>query len=194
MMDLKLKSRNGKLSERQRLHIEEKLGKLERHTDHSISVTVEISAETRRNNKHELQRVQVTLVGEHGIILRADRTAEDLYAAVDQAQDVLQRQMKRYKEKHWRRGKLRRQGGEFIPSEPTPVQTNGSPVMVLDDDEEPRIVRVKQFTLKPMFTDEAVEQMELLDHSFFVFRDADTSQVSVVYRRNDGHYGLIVPE
>lgn len=191
-MDLIIKSRNGKLSERQQKHIEEKLGKLERHIDHHLSATVEISAEKRRNHKNELQRVQVTLVGEHGIILRADRTAEDLFAAIDLVQDVLQRQLQRYKDKHWRRGKLRRQGGELVSSG-VPAAEATSLTATGEEEEERRIVRVKQFTLKPMFTDEAIEQMELLEHSFFVFRDADTSQISVVYRRHDGNYGLIVP-
>jgi ribosomal subunit interface protein len=189
-MELIVKSRNGKVSERQRSHIEEKLGKLERYMEGARSVTVEISGEKQRNNKPEIRRLQVTLVGEHGVILRAEQADEDLYRAVDEVQNVLQRQIKRYKEKHWRRGKMRRKGNEFIPSEPTVAET----ATVEEEEEIPRIVRVKEFALKPMFTDEAVEQMELLDHSFFVFRDADTSRISVIYRRKDGNYGLIVPE
>ncbi len=193
-MELVVKSRNGKVSDRQRALIEEKIGRLERYLDAATSATVEIASEKQRNGKAELHRLQVTLVGEHGIIVRADQTADDLYKAVDLVQGVLQRQIKRYKEKHWRRGRLRRQGGEFVPSEPA-VETPG---VVAGADAEgaestPTIVRVKEFDLKPMFSDEAVEQMELLDHSFFVFRDADTSLVSVVYRRKDGNYGLIVP-
>lgn len=202
-MDLIVKSRNGKLTNRQRDHIEEKFGKLERHLEGARSVTVEISTERRRNHRSEVQRLQVTLVGEHGIIVRADQAGDDLFRTVDTIQDVLQRQIKRYKEKHWRRGKMRRKGGEFIPSEPAVAMEQAVPVLASDDptdstvspldDEEPRIVRVKEFPLKPMYTDEAVEQMELLDHSFFVFRDADTSRVNIVYRRKDGHYGLLVP-
>lgn len=198
MMEVIIKNRNGKkISERQREQIHEKLEKLERHLDHeSSSVTVEISSEKRRNQKHEIQRLQVTLVGEHGVILRADQSSEDLFKALDQAQDVLQRQIKRYKDKHWRRGKIRRKGGEFVESEIFPTIPNVEIVPVAEEEREevPLIVRVKEFDLKPMYTDEAVEQMELLDHSFFIFRDADTSFISVVYRRNDGNYGLIVPE
>ncbi|NJN66008.1 MAG: ribosome-associated translation inhibitor RaiA [Chloroflexaceae bacterium] len=194
-MDLIVKSRNGRISERQRSHIEEKLGKLERHLEYARSATVEVSSESRRNQ--EVKRLQVTLVGEHGVILRAEQSHEDLYTAVDEVQDILQRQIKRYKEKHWRRGKLRRKGGEFVSPEPG---VTVEPIIVADGETEetedaPRhIVRVKEFALKPMFSDEAVEQMELLNHSFFIFRDADTSQISVVYRRRDGHYGLIIPE
>jgi ribosomal subunit interface protein len=197
-MDLIVKSRNGRISERQREHIEEKLGKLERHLEYARSATVEVSSESRRNQ--EVKRLQVTLVGEHGVILRAEQSSDDLYAAVDEVQNILQRQIKRYKEKHWRRGKLRRKGGEFISPEPVTEEAPSVAVDTMAEEEEEtedtprRIVRVKEFPLKPMFSDDAVEQMELLNHSFFIFRDADTAQVSVVYRRRDGHYGLIVPE
>lgn len=192
-MELILKSRNGKVSDRQRSHIEEKLGRLDRYFEGAAqSITVEISSEKRRN-QNEIKRMQVTLVGDHGVILRADQSFDDLYKAVDQVHDVLQRQIMRYKGKHWRRGRLRRKSGEFIASE-----VEQAPALVADDEqedeEERHVVRVKEFALKPMFTDEAIEQMELLDHSFFVFRDADTSQINVVYRRKDGNYGLIAPE
>jgi len=193
-MELIIKHRDGKVTEQQRSHIHEKLNKLDRYLDHvSSTITVEISSDKRRNQKIEVHRLQVTLKGEHGIILRAEESGEDLYKVLDRVQEALQRQVKRYKEKHWRRGRLRRKAGEFVYSDPSSA-AHLSANDVEQSEEEPRIVRVKEFDLKPMFTDEAVEQMELIDHSFFVFRDADTSRISVVYRRKDGHYGLIVPE
>lgn len=185
-MELIVKSRNGKVSDRQQAYIKEKLGKLERYLDKISKVTVEVTEEQRRtdNNTH---RAQVTLVGEHGILLRAEQRASDLKAAIDIVHDSLQRQIERYKDKHWRRGKLRRQGGEIVES--TPEVAVGAP----SDEQAPRIVRTKEFQVKPMFSDEAVEQMELLGHDFFVFRDAGSSQINVLYRREDGNYGLIVP-
>jgi len=200
-MDLIIKNRNNtKVSERQREHILNKLSKLERYLDQLNSATVEVLTENRRN-AGEVHRVQVTLVGEHGIILRAEESAPDIYKAVDVVQENLQRQIKRYKEKHWRRGRMRRQGGKFVETEPTMVDPAlvDMPVATYEDalngeNDVPQIVRTKEFTLRPMFSDEAVEQMELLGHGFFVFRDADTAHISVVYRRNDGNYGLIVPE
>jgi ribosomal subunit interface protein len=192
-MDLIFKNRNGThVSERQRAHIEQKLSKLERYLDQINSATVEIATE-QRQDEGEVQRLQVTLSGEHGIILRADQRAADLYAATDLVQNVLQRQIKRYKEKHWRRGRLRRRGDEFVASELPAVDTAEEDA---DDEPQPdrRVVRVKNFELLPMYSDEAIEQMELLEHSFFVYRDAETSQISIVYRRNDGNYGLIMPE
>lgn len=184
-MELIVKSRTGKVSDRHQTYIKEKLGKLERYLDTISKVTVEVAEEQRRtdNNTH---RAQVTLVGDHGILLRAEQRAADLTTAIDVVHDNLQRQIQRYKDKHWRRGKLRRQGGEIVEVLP---EADGA----TDEARNPRIVRTKEFQVKPMFSDEAVEQMELLGHDFFVFRDASTSEINVLYRREDGNYGLIVP-
>jgi ribosomal subunit interface protein len=189
IMELIVKSRNGKVSERQRAHIEEKMNKLGRYLDQISKMTVEVAEEQRRN-EGVVHRVQATLVGEHGILLRADQRAAELYAAVDEVHDTLQRQIRRYKDKHWRRGKLRRQGGEIVEAEPQAA----SGAVIEAQEQGPQIVRTKEFQVKPMFSDEAVEQMELLGHTFFVFRDADSNQINVLYRREDGNYGLIVPD
>jgi putative sigma-54 modulation protein len=188
-MELIVKSRNGKVSERQRAYIEEKLSKLGRYLDQISKLTVEVAEEQRRN-EGIVHRAQVTLVGEHGILLRAEQRAGDLYSAVDEVHDTLQRQIRRYKDKHWRRGKLRRQGGEIV--ETTQESAEGTAAEI--GEQRLRIVRTKEFQVKPMFSDEAVEQMELLGHNFFVFRDAETDRINVLYRREDGNYGLIVPD
>lgn len=186
-MDLIVKSRNGKVSERNRTYIEEKLGKLQRYMDGIEKITVELDEEQRRNDG-AIQRAQATLIAEHGVLLRSDQRGVDVFSVIDEVSTTLQRQIKRYKEKHWRRGKLRRQGGEYVE---VPA-TNGTPAS--DETVQPRIVRTKEFQIKPMYSDEAVEQMELLGHTFFVFRDAETSIVNVLYKRGDGNYGLIVAE
>ncbi|MEN9937012.1 MAG: hypothetical protein RLZZ387_3591 [Chloroflexota bacterium] len=191
-MELIVKSRNGKVTDRQRSHIEEKLSKLERHLDRISKVTVEISEEQRRSE--DMVRVQATIVGDHGVLLRADQRAPELYVAIDEVLATLQRQIGRYKDKHWRRGKLRRQGGQFIEPAIVFEENSAAPPPSVMEEPVPRIVRTKEFQIKPMFSDEAVEQMELLGHSFFVFRDAETSQVNVLYRREDGNYGLIVAD
>jgi ribosomal subunit interface protein len=193
-MDLILKNRNGtRLSERQRSHIEQKLGKLSRFME-PLSIEVELSSE-QRQNQGEVYRMQATLIGEKGVIVRADQSAGDVYSVTDLVQEVLQRQIKRYKEKHWRRGRLRRKGDEFIVADPAlmGVSSAAEAAVSAEEPEDRHMVRVKEFPVKPMFSDEAVEQMELLDHNFFVFRDADTSRISVVYRRRDGNYGMIIP-
>lgn len=191
-MDLQIKSRSGKVSDRQRTYITDKLTKIERHLGLISKATVELSEENQRS-QGEVWRVQVTLVGDHGVMLRTEQTNGDLFTAVDSAQESLLRQVQRYKDKHWRRGRLRRQGGQYVTVDSI---MNGAAVDATDlvDEDAPRIVRTKEFNVKPMFSDEAVEQMELLGHDFFVFRDAETSTINVLYRRKDGNYGLIVPD
>jgi putative sigma-54 modulation protein len=186
-MEFIVKSRNGKVTQREQEYIKEKIGKLERYLDLISKVTVEVG-EAQRRSQGTMHRAQVTLVGDHGILLRAEEYAPDFNSAIDTVHDNLQRQIQRYKDKHWRRGKLRRQAGEIIE---VGIETNGETAS--DGEVRPRIVRTKEFQVKPMFSDEAVEQMELLGHDFFVFRDAENSQINVLYRREDGNYGLIVP-
>lgn len=187
-MELIFKTRTGRVSDHQRAYIEEKIGKLARYLDQISKATVEVAEEQHRN-EGTVHRAQVTLVGDHGILLRAEHRANDLHAAIDTVHDRLQIQIKRYKEKHWRRGKLRRRSGEIVDVLPASDGREDTPT-----EHQPRIVRTKEFQVKPMFSDEAVEQMELLGHTFFVFRDAETAQINVLYRREDGNYGLIMPE
>lgn len=193
-MELVVKSRNGKITERQREYIEEKLSKLERYLDQIDKVTIEV-AEEQRKTEGTIHRVQVTVMGNRGVLVRAEERAAELNAAVDGVQHTLQRQIQRYKEKYWRRGKLRRQSGVVVEGY---VERNSNGVdepgaAEPEEREAPRLVRAKEVYTKPMFSDEAVEQMELLGHDFFMFRDADSDVVSVVYRRRDGNYGLLVP-
>lgn len=189
-MDLQIKSRNGKLNDEQRAYIQEKLHKLERYLDRIGDVTLDL-AKSQQRGMGEVHIVQVTLQTAQGTILRAEERDPDLLKAIDELHDSLQRQITRYKDRHYRRGKIRRQGGEMISvgDISTPADTSGDSA-----NGAPQIVKTKSFDYKPMYSDEAIEQMELLGHSFFVFTDADTNQVNVVYRRRDGNYGLIVPE
>lgn len=194
-MELTVKSRSGKVTERQRQHIDEKLRKLERYMDGITSATVEVQTAQQRG-AGEIHRVQVTLTGMRGVYLRAEEEAADLYAAVDAVEEVLQRQITRYKEKYWRRGRNGR--SERIP-EPISAATEAvaEPAAAAPAEEahpERVVIRTKQFSLRPMLVDDAIEQMELLGHSFFVFQDAESQSTSVLYRRRDGNYGLIVPE
>jgi len=183
-MKVVIKSRNGRVSENQRTFIEQKLHKLERYLDGIGDVTVDLNKAQLRG-VGEVHIAQVTLHTPQGTILRAEERDADLFKAVDALHDALQRQVTRYKDRHYRRGKIRRQGGEVIDVDPTAGESEAT--------EAPHIVRTKAFAYKPMYSDEAIEQMELLGHAFFVFTDAETDQVNVVYRRQDGNYGLIVP-
>jgi ribosomal subunit interface protein len=189
IMNIHLRSRNGKVSDRQRAAIEEKLAKLERYTGELGDVTVEL-ARSQQRGTGEVHIVQATLHMPQGTIVRAEERQPDLLAAIDSIHDTLQRQLTRYKDKHYRRGKLRRAESDGVALEEL-AEPTFAPEVAQDS---AQIVRTKRFTYKPMSSEEAIEQMELLGHSFFVFTDADTEQISVVYRRRDGNYGLIVPE
>jgi putative sigma-54 modulation protein len=109
-----------------------------------------------------------------------------MFAAIDAVVDKLYRQINRYRGK--RRRKVRGGTGELTMEEPLPIET------VEGVDEDRQIVRYKKFPLHPMTADEAIEQMELLGHDFFVFFDIDTDAVNVLYRRHDGDYGVLQPE
>lgn len=186
-MEITLKSRNGKLTEEQRLHLEHKLRKLARYLEENVTVHVDLSRAQERGSG-EVHTVQATLTSERGMMIRAEERNHDLFAAVDILHDSLQRQITRYKDRHYRRGRNRHAevGMEFI--------ADGQDGTSSGDGGMPGLVKTKQFVYKPMDADEAIEQMELLGHDFFVFVDAGTNLVNVVYRRRDGNYGLIEQE
>jgi ribosomal subunit interface protein len=192
-MEIQIKNRNGKVTDRQRAYIEEKLHKLERYLDNIGDVCIDL-AKVQQRGVGEVHIAQVTLQTPQGTILRAEERDPELFAAIDSLHDSLQRQMTRYRDRHFRRGKIRRQGGEVLSVSGIGSNGTSTDVDAQDGTDAPQLVRTKTFRSKPMYSDEAIEQMELLGHTFFVFTDADTDMVNVVYRRRDGNYGLIVPE
>ncbi len=182
-MDLIIRAHGNKLSERQRNLIAEKLARLDRYVDGETRATVEL---TEQPNHHDApHRVQVTLQGQRGMLVRAERRGSEMQSTLDEVADTLQRQIKRYKEKHWHGTHLRR---------PAPAPLDAPQISEIDATQGPQIVRSKAFNLKPMSDAEALEQMELLEHDFFIYRDADTLNVQVLYRRRNGNYGLIVAD
>ena len=188
-MEMMFKSRNGKLTEEERSYLEQKLQKLQRYTDGVELVEVEIS----RNQLHSAGTthvIQATLHAEHGVMVRAEQRDKDFRASVDKLHDHLQRQMTRYKNRRFRRGQGER--SQSTTADQLQAQS-GTTVVAPANGSGPHLVKTKQFRYKPMYSDEAIEQMELLDHDFFVFTDAESQQVNVIYRRKDGNYGLIEP-
>jgi ribosomal subunit interface protein len=188
-MNIHIRSRTGKVRDDHRALIEAKLRKLERYTDGNSDVLVEL-ARIQGRSTGETHVVQATLHMPQGTIVRAEERQPDLQAAVDTLHDTLQRQLTRYKDKHFRRGKTRATNGTV----PTADELAAPDVDTQGQADGAQLVRTKRFAYKPMTSDEAIEQMELLGHTFFVFTDASTNQVNVVYRRRDGNYGVIVPE
>lgn len=156
---------------------EKKLGKLDKYFQKDIQGNVTFSTEKNR------KIIEVT-INLPGTILRAEESSDDMYASIDKAVDVLERQIRKHKTKLQKRY----QNNETIRFE------NVVPLPIEDDGIRPKLVRRKKFGLKPMSAEEAILQMELLRHNFFVYMDAESEDISVVYRRKDGNYGLIEPE
>lgn len=194
------RSHTFELSNRQKSYIQEKIGKLARYLENIQEVNVMVKSEATRGAS-ELVRVEVTIRADHGVTVRAEEQSTDVMTAIDIIHDNLQRQITRYKGKHYRRGKQRRGNnqvatdmlGEILPQQSAAGEASTYVERHEGEDQEPQIVRTKVIPMKPMFSDEAIEQMELLGHTFFVFRDAETEEINVVYRRRDGNYGLITP-
>lgn len=155
--------------------VNEKIGKLERYFTDSTEIHVTLSTEKER------QKIEVTIPMK-GNIIRAEQESNDMYVSIDLVEEIIERQLRRYKTK-------------LIEKQQTAVSLNKSFIEEEnEDDEEIRIIRTKRFAVKPMDAEEACVQMELLGHSFFVFRNAETDEVNVVYKRKNHTYGLIEPE
>ena len=155
--------------------VEDKIGKLDKYFNPDTEVHVTLSVEKER------QKIEVTIPVK-GSIIRSEQVSNDMYVSIDLVEEIIERQLKKYKNKiidkqqaaaHFKQ--------EFIEKDYV-------------DDEEIQIVRSKKFDIKPMYPEDACIQMELLGHSFFVFVNAETDQVNVVYKRKGDTYGLIEPE
>lgn len=155
-----------------------KFSRLDKYFQKDIEGNVTFSSEKNR------KIIEVT-INLPGTIIRAEESTDDMYVSIDKAVDILERQIRKYKTKLQKRYK----NGQTIRFENVMPLTKNE-----KEDEGPKIVRRKRFLLKPMVAEEAVLQMELLRHNFYVYLDADTGDVNVVYKRNDGNYGLIEPE
>jgi putative sigma-54 modulation protein len=180
-MRLQVKGRNLEISEQIRTYAEEKLGKLDRLVSDPTRVELELAIE--KNPSIADNHVAEATVWTKGPVLRARETSADMKASIDQLVAKLERQVKRYREKR-RVAPRRHARDEGFPAEPAPLEAR---------DDETTIVKTKQFAMNPMSPEEAVLQLELIGHDFFVFRNAETEIINVVYRRRDGDYGLIEP-
>lgn len=154
--------------------VQEKIGKLSRYFTESTEIIVTLSVEKDR------QKIEVTIPMK-GNIVRAEQVSNDMYVSIDLVEEVIERQLRRYKNKIVDK----KQSGGFTPEF---IDDD------IDEDEDVKIIRTKKFAMKPMDAEEACVQMELLGHNFFVFRNADTDEVNVVYKRKGNTYGVIEPE
>jgi putative sigma-54 modulation protein len=153
----------------------EKIGKLERYFTPDTEIHVTLSVEKER------QKIEITIPVK-GNIIRAEQVSNDMYVSIDLVEEIIERQLKKYKSK-------------LIEQKQASVNFNQAFVDDMDaNDESIDIIRTKRFAMKPMDAEEACVQMELLGHNFYVFRNAETDEVNVVYKRKGNTYGLIEPE
>ena len=175
-MKIKITGRNIELTEGLKEAVEEKLSKLNKYFTEDTQANVTLSVEKER------QKIEVTIPVK-GNIIRSEQVSNDMYVSIDLVEEVIERQMKKYRNKIISR---QQEPGEFFADEFISKAD--------EDEEEIQIIRSKKFGMKPMYPEDACVQMELLGHNFFVFRNAETDEVNVVYKRRGNTYGLIEPE
>jgi putative sigma-54 modulation protein len=186
-MQLIVQSKNIQMTDRLHEYVEDKVNRLDRYLSTITDARMELSTEKTRSSE-DRQVAQLT-VRSKGMMLRAEERSGDIFTSVDMVMDKMKRQIDRYKRK--RRGVLRRAQQEESEIEILPEMVSDEEE---DESESGRIVRIKRFRVVPMDPEEAIEQMELLGHDFFVFFNMDDGQLNVVYRRRDDNYGLIQPD
>ncbi len=174
-MRITISGKNIDITDGLRKAVEDKLSKLERYFTPETDIAVTLSVEKER------QKIEVTIPVK-GSIIRSEQVSNDMYVSIDLVEEVIERQLKKYKNKiidqKQSAGNFQQ---EFIEKE-------------IEDEEEVKIIRTKRFGMKPMYPEDACIQMELLGHNFFVFQNAETEEVNVVYKRKGNTYGLIEPE
>ncbi len=187
-MQLVLKGKNFIISDRIRSYVEKKVGKLDRYLPDISESRVEITEEKTKSAK-DRKIVQITL-RTNGTILRAEERSEAIYVCIDAVVDKIHRQIVRYKGKRFdrRHGHIHKRPEDLLP------ELGQEVLEAIAEEGEREIVRVKRFIVYPMNEEEAVEQMELLGHNFYVFYNAGVGRINVLYRRADNNYGLIDPE
>ncbi|KRM60462.1 ribosomal subunit interface protein [Paucilactobacillus vaccinostercus DSM 20634] len=179
MLKFNIRGENIEVTDSIRDYVTKRISKLEKYFENSVEATAHINLKVYSNKN---AKVEVTIPLPY-LTLRAEETSPDMYSSADLVTDKLERQIRKYKTKINRKSREKGYKNlEFTPNEQTEEHGN---------DEELKIVRTKQVSLKPMDNEEAILQMDMLGHDFFVFEDAETNGTSIVYRRNDGRYGLI---
>lgn len=180
-MELTITGKNMNVSERTEEFVRQKLARLDRHLSEPVEARVELSTENTKD-VNQRQIVQVTLF-KNGTIIRAEERSSDLRAAVDAVVDKLDKQIRRYKDKQVRKRRTSPDLAQAVAEQQAETE-----------EPEAKIVRTKKFPVAPMSAMEAIDQMELLGHSFYLFLNETGGEVNLVYRRDDGNYGVLEPE
>lgn len=177
MLKFNIRGENVDLTDAIRNYVTKRISKLEKFLEDNVEATAHVNLKVYPNRTY---KVEVTIPLPY-LTLRAEETSNDMYASIDLVTDKLERQIRKYKTRINRKSREKGlKNLEFVPGDDSDASQDSL-----------KIVRTKQISLKPMDSEEAVLQMDMLGHDFFIFQDADTNGTSVVYRRNDGQYGLI---
>ena len=180
MLKFNIRGENIEVTDAIRDYVTKKVTKLEKYFGKNMDATANVNLKVYSNRE---EKVEVTILLPY-LTLRAEETSQDLYGSIDLVTDKLERQIRKYKTKVNR--KSREKGFKNLDFAATEVEVDEEPV-----DDKLTAVRTKRFSLKPMDNEEAILQMNMLEHDFFIFEDAETNGVSIVYKRKDGRYGLI---
>ena len=175
-MKVQVRTRNYQATDDIRKYVDKRLRKLDKLLDKEAEATVTLIGEKNR------YRIEIT-IPVNGFILRGEETNDDMMAAIDRVTDKLEKQQVRSKERFSKKGRL----------SVTKLPSMAGVLPAGEDDEEVK-VRIKRFSSKPMNLDEAITRLDMVGHAFFAFHNEESGEINVVYRRNDGHYGLLEPE
>lgn len=176
-MKVTVLAKNIELTQALKETVERKISKLDKYFNPNVEAKATLSVQKNR------QRIEV-MIPFNGVMLRGEEVTEDMYKSIDLVEEKLERQIRKQKTKLSRK----------YNNNNSVRYINFDSFDSIDQEEESRIVKTKKFGVKPMHSEEALLQMELLGHNFFVYRDADSNHVNVVYKRKDGQYGLIETE
>lgn len=185
-MDYNIRGENIEVTPALRDYVEKKIGKLERYFNNTPNATVHVNLKVYND---KTSKVEITIPMTN-LVLRAEERKEDMYAAIDTITDKLERQIRKHKTKVNRKF---RTTGSTMDLFAFDGEEAGQEEIIDTDDNDLEVVRNKRFDLKPMDSEEAILQMNMLGHNFFVYTNAETEVTNVVYKRKDGRYGLIEP-
>ena len=189
-MKLLIQGNNIAVTESIHDYVEQKLEKAIKHFQ-NITGKVDVHLSVARNSRIERKHKAEVTVFANGTVIRAQEGSESLYASIDMVADKIARQLRKYKEKHLAKNSHAQIRQEIVENEEL-VEVNE-----LDSDRAPElpatVVRSKYFAMPPMTTDKALEQLQLIDHDFYMFHNSETDEINVIYSRNHGGYGVIQP-
>lgn len=190
-MDIIFRGQHLAIDDRFREYASERLAKLNRYLPLAGHAIVDVRREAKGSEGRYVVQVTVSV---NGTFLRAEERNFEEFAAIDATADALAQQVKRFKERKIIRSERRVNKEDRLPAVTGEEEGEERRLPPGAELVEGRVVRVKKFTMKPMTEAEAIEQMELLSHNFFLFRDADKDAIALLYRRRDGDYGMILPQ